>query len=111
MLILLFPLMSLKACHPLPVSRVRSGTGRAAFPLRPGVVESVRQSLAFLMNALQAAFAAYPCRRKDGRLRFSGDPARRWLDRRVLREVVSEAGRRPYKLSDDGGGREISSPH
>ena len=44
-------------------------------------------------------------------LRFSGDPARRWLDRRVLREVVSEAGRRPYKLSDDGGGREISSPH
>ena len=50
MSILLFPLMSLKACHPLPVSRVRSGTGRAAFPLRPGVVESVRQSLAAIKN-------------------------------------------------------------
>lgn len=62
--ILLFPLMSLKACHPLPVSRVRSGTGRAAFPLRPGVVESVRQSLALLRNALQAAFAAYSRRHK-----------------------------------------------
>lgn len=62
--ILLFPLMSLKACHPLPVSRVRSGTGRAAFPLRPVVVESVRQSLALLRNALQAAFAAYSRRHK-----------------------------------------------
>ncbi len=48
-----------------------SGTGRAVFPLRPGVVESVRQSLALLRNALQAAFAAYPCRPKDGRLRYS----------------------------------------
>nr|ARW72839.1 hypothetical protein [Klebsiella aerogenes]ARW72982.1 hypothetical protein [Klebsiella aerogenes] len=53
------------------MSRVRSGTGRAVFPLRPGVVESVRQSLALLRNALQAAFAAYPCRPKDGRLRYS----------------------------------------
>ncbi|HHE5242184.1 TPA: hypothetical protein ACPFIV_006668, partial [Klebsiella michiganensis] len=28
-------------------------------------------------------------------LRFPGDPARRWLDRRVLREVVSEARATP----------------
>lgn len=28
-------------------------------------------------------------------LRFPGDPARRWLDRRVLREVMSEARAMP----------------
>jgi hypothetical protein len=28
-------------------------------------------------------------------LRFPGDPARRWLDRRVLREVVREARATP----------------
>ncbi|MDZ0184947.1 hypothetical protein M3J08_24025, partial [Klebsiella quasipneumoniae] len=30
-------------------------------------------------------------------LRFPGDPARRWLDRRVLREVVSEARATPVQ--------------
>nr|AHL68089.1 hypothetical protein [Klebsiella pneumoniae]AIT41970.1 hypothetical protein [Klebsiella pneumoniae] len=55
---LLFPLVLLKACLPLPVSRVRPGTGRAVFLLSPGAVECVRQSLALSGNALQAAFAA-----------------------------------------------------
>jgi hypothetical protein len=41
---------------------------------------------------------------------FPGDPARRWLDRRVLRDVVSEARATPAGVNDDGGGRKIPSP-
>lgn len=39
-----------------------AATGRARFPLLPSVAVSLRQALACLRNALQAAFAAYPCR-------------------------------------------------
>ncbi len=138
--------MSLKACHPLPVSRVRPVTGRAAFPLRPGVVDTKRIAAALVPSAAprlmdrcfgdwrlladeydhenwldagetdrldqvldailvrSARFCPVLLRLVNEReenmegagvitdlLCFPGDPARRWLDRRVLRDVVREA--------------------
>lgn len=58
-------------CHPLPVCRVRPVTGRASLSLRPGVVVILRHALASLRRVLQAAFAAYPGRRNNRRLRYS----------------------------------------